>query len=506
MTINLNTDPYYDDYSELKDFYRILFRPGFAVQARELTQIQTILQNQVSRIGNHFFKNGSQIIPGSVNVDNQVHFAKLETTQDSVEVTTYLTQFQNKIIKGATSGVTAVVLDSSECNCVVDGTIPTLYFKYESTADDGETKRFVPGEELIAYAADNTAANNYRLTADQSTNLTVTIQSPVGNTTYTNNPDTDVIGKGFVVEVKEGIYYIDGIFVRNDELHLYIGRFSNNPTARVGFKVVENFVTPETDTTLLDPAQGSYNYTAPGAHRYEIDLQLTELDETSSGTDGIKFIELIRIKDGNVQHKVDKTAYAELEKTLARRTNDLAGSYEVNKFKLSKREHLDDGSNFGVYAAPDGDVDKLVAVVDPGKAYVEGFEVEATAATFLDIDKARGTDHIDRLSDIPVGTSVGNYVIIDNVKGGYADISTFETIDLVSHYTTLGSNNLAGTTAQIVGTARVKAFEWHSGDYGSNPQYKVGLFDIQMKSGIPTSLLFFFNFSTKVERSNLEIL
>ena len=190
MTINLNTDPYYDDYSELKDFYRILFRPGFAVQARELTQIQTILQNQVSRIGDHFFKNGSQIIPGSVNVDNEVHFAKLETTQDSVEVTTYLTQFQNKIITGATSGVTAVVLDSSECNCVIDGTIPTLYFKYESTASDGETKRFVPGEELIAYATDNTAANNYRLTADQSTDLTVTIQSPVGNTVYTNDPDT----------------------------------------------------------------------------------------------------------------------------------------------------------------------------------------------------------------------------------------------------------------------------------------------------------------------------
>ena len=483
MTINFNSDPYYDDYSELKDFYRILFRPGFAVQARELTQIQTILQNQVSRIGDHFFKNGSQIIPGSVNVDNEVHFAKLNTTQNSIEVSTYLTQFQNKIITGATSGVTAVVLDSSECGCVIDDAIPTLYFKYESTAADGETKRFTPGEELIAYAVDNTTAKNYRLTTDQTSNLTVTISAPVGNTTYTNNAETDVIGKGFVVEVKEGIYYIDGLFVRNDELHLYIGRFSNNPTARVGFKVVEQAIVPEVDTTLLDPAQGSYNYTAPGAHRYKVSLELTELTEESSGSDNIKFIELIRIKNGEVQHKITKTQYAELEKTLARRTNDLAGSYEVNKFKLSKREHLDNGSNFGVYPAPDGDVDKLAVAVDPGKAYVEGYEVEATATTFLDINKSRGTTHIDRLADQPVGTSIGNYIIIDNVKGGYANIENFETVDLVSHYTSLGSNNLSATDAQKVGTARVKSFEWHSGDYGSNPQYKVGLFDIQLRPG-----------------------
>ena len=88
MTINFNTDPYYDDYDETKDFYRILFRPGVAVQARELTQIQTILQKQVSRVGDHLFKNGSQIIPGSVNVDNEVHFAKLDSTYNSTEVTT----------------------------------------------------------------------------------------------------------------------------------------------------------------------------------------------------------------------------------------------------------------------------------------------------------------------------------------------------------------------------------------------------------------------------------
>ena len=53
---DFNLSPYYDDFNESKKFHRILFRPAFAVQARELTQSQTILQNQVERVGNHIFE------------------------------------------------------------------------------------------------------------------------------------------------------------------------------------------------------------------------------------------------------------------------------------------------------------------------------------------------------------------------------------------------------------------------------------------------------------------
>jgi len=489
MTINFNTDPYYDDYDETKDFYRILFRPGVAVQARELTQIQTILQKQVSRVGDHLFKNGSQIIPGSVNVDNDVHFAKLNTTFNSVEVTTYLSSFQNMIITGSTSGVTAVVLDSSECNCVIDGTTPTLYFKYESTAADGETKRFIPGENLVATVADNTVANNYRLTTPLAAEMSVTISAPVGNTTYTNNANTDVIGRGYVVEVKEGIYYIDGFFVRNEELHLYTGRFSNTPTARVGFKVVEETITPEADTTLLDPAQGTYNYTAPGGHRYKISLELTELPEESSGTDSIKFVELVRLKNGQVQSKINRTSYAELEKAMARRTYDANGHFEVNKFKLNKREHLDDTTNNGVYLDADGgDDSKFVLSIDPGRAYVYGYEVEAIATTFVDFDKARGDDHTVELQQQPIGTPVGNYLLVDKVQAYAPDFEAFEEIDLVRKYTSVDETNhfAPGSLSSFdekVGTARVKSFELHSGSYSSNPIFKLGLFDIKMKPG-----------------------
>ena len=140
MAINFNTEPYYDDYDAAKDFYRILFRPGYAVQARELTQMQTILQNQVSRFGDHVFKNGSQVIPGSVNYDNFMHFVKLEPTYNSQNVLTYLTAFRSKIITGVTSGVKFQVADTSACGCVIDSLdIATLYCKVIGTATNGTT-------------------------------------------------------------------------------------------------------------------------------------------------------------------------------------------------------------------------------------------------------------------------------------------------------------------------------------------------------------------------------
>ena len=75
---DFNLSPYYDDFNESKSFHRILFRPAFAVQARELTQSQTILQNQVEKLGNHFFKDGAMIIPGEIGYDLNYYAVRLE--------------------------------------------------------------------------------------------------------------------------------------------------------------------------------------------------------------------------------------------------------------------------------------------------------------------------------------------------------------------------------------------------------------------------------------------
>jgi hypothetical protein len=448
MALDFNTEPYFDDYDAKKDFYRVLFRPSYAVQARELTQLQTILQNQVSRFGDHVFKNGSQVIPGSVNVDNKVHFIKLEQFTGTVDVSTYIETFKNKIITGETSGVKMRVLDTSGGSAVVDQlNVPTLYCKIEGTADDTITNRLQPGENIIAYTEDNLISTNFRLTEDQLTDITAVIKltgsASETPTTYTNNASSDVIGYGYSVDVGAGIYYVDGTFVRNDDLKLYVSRFNNTPTCRVGFKVTEETVAPEDDESILDNATGSYNFAAPGAHRYKISLSLVKLPLT--GKDTFKFVELVRIVDGRVHQKITNSSYAELEKSLARRTYDESGNYEVNKFKLSVREHLNDGINQGIYTpladgtlpiegVTYGDENKFCLVVDPGKAYIQGYEIESSASQFVNFNKAREINgvegnHIQRTDQQTVGLNLGSYVEIKNLYN-IPDILNYEKVYL----------------------------------------------------------------------------
>ena len=83
MATNFNVSPYHDDFDESKNFHKVLFRPAFAIQARELTQLQSILQNQVKRFGDHMFKDGAQVIPGELSYTNRYHFAKLSALSTS---------------------------------------------------------------------------------------------------------------------------------------------------------------------------------------------------------------------------------------------------------------------------------------------------------------------------------------------------------------------------------------------------------------------------------------
>ena len=73
---DLNVSPYYDDYDVSDNFQRVLFRPGFAVQARELTTLQSILQNQIERHGRHFFTAGSIVITSQVSFPNSYYAVK----------------------------------------------------------------------------------------------------------------------------------------------------------------------------------------------------------------------------------------------------------------------------------------------------------------------------------------------------------------------------------------------------------------------------------------------
>ena len=74
MALKFSITPYFDDFDETNEYYKVLFRPGVSVQTREMNTMQSILQNQVSKVGDHLFKNGSMVIPGQVNYNNKLNY------------------------------------------------------------------------------------------------------------------------------------------------------------------------------------------------------------------------------------------------------------------------------------------------------------------------------------------------------------------------------------------------------------------------------------------------
>ena len=91
---NLNVAPYFDDYDEKDNFHKVLFRPGYAIQARELTTLQSILQNQIQRHGQHMFKEGSVVIPGQVSYSDSYFSVKIDSSfaNEKVKLNQYLDQ------------------------------------------------------------------------------------------------------------------------------------------------------------------------------------------------------------------------------------------------------------------------------------------------------------------------------------------------------------------------------------------------------------------------------
>ena len=142
---DFNVSPYYDDFNESKKFHRILFRPAFAVQARELTQSQTILQNQVERLGDHLFKQGAMVIPGQISIDTNYTAVKL-TSKSASSINDYL----NSTVTGGTSGLVAEVVGVS----ADDGTDPdTLFVKYAKTGTNNTALVFSDGETITSTAS-----------------------------------------------------------------------------------------------------------------------------------------------------------------------------------------------------------------------------------------------------------------------------------------------------------------------------------------------------------------
>jgi len=529
MTINFNTEPYYDDFSEDNKFYRILYRPGYAVQARELTQMQTILQNQISRFGDHVFKEGAMVIPGQTSVDTDIDYVQLESTYGGVLTDTIIENFLGLTVQNS-SGLQAEVIYFTKSS----GADPSaLYVRYKNSGDNNTTRVFADGDVI------------------EDVDSTYTIQAGA----------TSATGKGSLATITRGVYYIKGHFVLVEDQTILLDKFTNTPSYRIGLVATEQIITAEEDETLFDNAQNSFNFAAPGAHRYYIEATLTKLaTDSTADTD---FIELIRTGDGQVKKEVRRTEYAVLEETFARRTYDESGNYTVRNFEIDVREYRNNnrgawtsgrvyligdvvtnsgntyvaknsgtassntapvhtsGSVFdgpgntgvqweyneapfynrGIYSPGNSDTllaqqaneAKLAIGLEPGKAYVQGYEIEKVATEYVPVEKSR--DHV-QVENSVIPATVGNYVLVTNVNS-LPPVDTFGEVQLYDRVTT--TVGVAPSGATLLGTARVRLMEWHNGTIGTQAaQYKLSLFDIKLNTGVDFARKvksFFFNVS-----------
>jgi len=437
---DFNLSPYYDDFSKSKNFHRILFRPAFAVQARELTQSQTILQNQIEQLSDHIFEHGAMVIPGEISYDLNYYSIKLT----SFTGTSTLSTFEGAVLTGATSGVQAIVVNTD----ATDGTDPdTLYVKYLKTGTNNTSTVFTDGETISGVDATSTAI------------------SAVVTTTHT----------GSAAEIQAGTYYINGFHVDVSNQVIILDKYTNTPSYRVGLTFTESYVTANDDSSLNDNATGSSNVNAPGAHRFKIALTLAKKALTS--TDDQNFIELLRLSAGKIQNQVRTTPYNIIEDNLARRTYDESGDYVVRGLDIDIRESVLSSNNRGIYS--DGattsqggtaSTTKLAVGIGPGKAYVKGYELENIGTTFLDVDKARD---FDTNNAFPTRFDVDNHVIVNNVHGspdvGLVSSGTtteaFKQVllhkaDTDSRGTILTAGN---SSVKQIGRAKSRGFEYKSG-------------------------------------------
>ena len=469
---NLNVAPYFDDFNASDDYYKVLFKPAVPVQARELNNLQSILQYQIEKFGQHFFREGSKVIPGNTSYNDQYPALELQQSYLGVELSNYIGQLVGVKITGLTSGVTAIVdkvlfaKDSDRGN-------PTLYINYLQSDSTNNASELFFNDELISADIDILAANTV-----------ISAGEPFANTLVQN---TTSLGSAF--SIRNGVYFAKGQFLEVQDETILLDQYSNTPNYRIGLFISEKIINADMNPALNDNSSGFNNFSAPGADRLQITTSLfkKQLDDY----DDDNFIELATVTEGNIVAKKTGSDYNIITDELARRTFVESGDYYVKPFNVSVKESLDNyQGNNGVFTpgqlTPSGNVpsgDIGLYKLSPGRAFVKGYDVQLNGSTFLDFNKPRTTK---TLKDQAIDYNTGATLKINNTFGN-------PQIGLGNTYVLSLRDSRVGSAATLpsgkeIGLARVYDFDLNSGSYNTNNpninEWDLTLFDLQTVSEI----------------------
>jgi len=514
MSVNLTTSPYYDDFDVTKNFYRILFKPGVPVQARELTQLQSILQNQIKSFANHIFVDGTRASkedPSAITITNDKHKSLKLTGLSVANVSNYLGTY----VTGATSNTFGKVEFAFNVDTPTIGDPYTVVFRpLKGTGEftSGETLYFysdIDSAQIKSniYVGTETLVSDVLISTTGITNeFSETITGLVSSTTLQVGDELyaiegQTVAPLYVVEVvsattirlnenigttgtnialqfnrkgssttgvlhsSSGIYYKNGFFINVVEQSIVPQKYAPYPDKKsVIYRYDETAVNYNDDSSLLDPAFGSSNYLAPGADRLKITLTLdtVDLDTYLKADVTDNFIELARFLDGKtlLNYSAVDTTYSALTDKLAERTYDESGNYSIEPFRLTPAGTTTSGLDNRFF-------------VSKGKAYIGGYQIKTSDKTELVVPKAR---EFETLLETDVDSYFGRYTIINSPTFGLYDPQQFTLKDYWECHSTTDRNAMSANTK--VGYISPKFIKYHSGS-GYQAQYKFYWFNYE---------------------------
>lgn len=477
MPIDFNQSPYFDDYYEKdketgktpldKGYYKILFQPSVAVQTRELNQLQTMIQTQIEKFGSHIFREGSLVLGGQFDYQRDVKYVKLNISEIEDFEDINFNDFIGKEVTGKNSSLKAFILATEEDP---ELNVQVLVIRYLNSAlnnEGNEITEFLPSEEL-EIVSENT-----------------TFEFPVVGAAQ------DPTGNSSIFSIDEGVIFIKGYFVQFLKQTVIVEKYSSNPTKSIGLVIDRPLIsTFLNDETLFDNARGSFNFTAPGADRLVLLIKLISTDNPESFADQ-DFSLIAKIRNGLIEDSKERPLYAEIYDEIAKRTFDESGDYYVKGLTVRTREAFDSGNNEGL--DPNGSSDQLSVDIEPGLAYVKGYEINNLVTKHVLIDKGIDTKFVNNSL---ISARTGGFIVINEILG-FPRVDQGTTIELYGGFDSDADSDYSsekritnsvsiGTepTGQRIGEARIKTVLYNSGELGTaEGSLRLYLFDIRMDPG-----------------------
>lgn len=428
---------YKDDWRDSDNYSRILFNAGRALQARELTQMQTIIQEEIRKFANNIFqKDGVPVKAGGVSVNDNYQYIKIAV--DTNNKFANVDSLKGVILTGATSNIKVKIYEAVAAE---DGDPNTLYVQYLDNpntttqyATVNSASKIQPGEIL-----------------SNGSDINMTVQT-------TNTALNPAVGVGSNISVGDSHFYVNGHFVFVPKQSMFLHKYLRSRTEDVGFKLVQDIVTVSDTDALYDNQGAVPNRASPGADRYRIRLVLAKRSEIVTGD---TFVYFCRVESGVIVDQLTSTeGYNEVKNFVNRRIKEIHGDFIKKYWKLRVEPN---GTNA---------TSTLMLKIDPGIAYIDGRRVETTTTRSIPIPKARDT--ITR-EDEQIGIDYGNFYYWDSGVG-MLDINTCEKVDLYSGFD--GADSVVGTAhvrAITEGTTNTRVGGY---TYNRQPLYKIHLFDI----------------------------